>query len=162
MRKRLVITGIIIFACLIAFAVITTRHHFRTRQHSATMGIEKGKGRWGVRSENIGNLSTEQWKQIEKLQKNFRDDNAESIKQLMTKRFDLNTILDSDKPDADKAKAMQKQISDLNSNLAQKEIDLYLELRKINPDAKYGRGSVRDLGMMGMQNGFSLRGNDSY
>jgi len=105
------------------------------------MGAMKGK---------TSNLTAEQQEQVEKLQKKFREDNADTIKQLMTKRFDLNTILSSEKPDADKARAAQKEISDLTAKLAQKRIDLYFELLKVNPDAKLGQGRGRGMGMMGM------------
>jgi hypothetical protein len=80
----------------------------------------------------------------------FREENADTLKQLMSKQFDLKTILNSTKPDVEKAKAVQKEISDLNAKLAQKKIDLYIELRKINPNAKFGVKEGEGHGMKGM------------
>jgi len=96
----------------------------------------------------VSTLTAEQISQIEDLQKKFRNDNADTLKQLMTKKFDLNIILDSDNPDSAKAKAIQKEISDLNAKLAQRRIDLYTEILKINPDAKFHGG---------MKKGYSIK-----
>jgi Spy/CpxP family protein refolding chaperone len=150
MNKKIGISGILVLAALIAFPMMSMSQDAGTGKNTArTMKMERGKGQWGGRAGNNANLTTEQQDQIEKLHKKFRDDNADTIKQLMTKHFDLNTILDSDKPDGDKARAIQKEISDLNAKLAQKRIDLYIETRKINPDAKLGAGEGRGNGMMG-------------
>jgi len=147
MKKLIGITGILVLACLIAFPMMASAQGSGAGKRGRMAGIEMGKGQVGARGEKTSTLTTEQQAQIEKLQKKFRDDNADTLKQLMTKRFDLNTILDSDKPDAVKAKAIQKEISDLDGTLAQKRIDLFIELRKINPDAKLGRGLGKGMGM---------------
>ena len=39
-----------------------------------------------------------------------------------------------------KAKAIQKEISDLHAKLEQKRMDMYFELIKINPDIKFWKG----------------------
>jgi Spy/CpxP family protein refolding chaperone len=151
MKKFIIITGVLVLAGLISLPMLASAQGGRTwKQGNTTMGMEKGKGQQANRGDNTANLTTEQNEQIEKIQKKFREDNADTLKQLMTKRFDLNTVLDSDKPDADKAKSIQKEISDLDAKLAQKRIDLYIELHKISPDAKLGRGAGKGMGMMGM------------
>ncbi len=96
------------------------------------------------------NLTAEQISQIEDLHKKFRDENADTLKELMTRRFDLNMALDSDKPDTAKAKAIQKEISSLEAKLALKRIDLYAELLKIDPKAKFRGGMDRGHRMKGM------------
>lgn len=148
-RTTITIVGLLM-AGLLIFPIMATGKGFQ----GGMTDTQRGKGQMGSMTGKTSNLTTEQLDQIEKLQKKFRDDNADTIKQLMTKRFDLNTILGSDKPDADKAKAVQKEISDLSAKLAQKRIDLYIELRKISPDAGvgrgYGKGQGMMMGMMGM------------
>lgn len=149
MKKYVVITGMILLAGLLAFPMMASAQGAGAGKRAGIMGMESAKGQRGIMGEKTSNLTTEQQEQIEKLHKKFRDDNADTIKQLMTKRFDLNTILDSDKPDADNARAIQKEISDLNAKLAQKRIDLYIETRKINPNTKFGMGAGRGRCMMG-------------
>jgi Spy/CpxP family protein refolding chaperone len=150
MKRLMSIIGILLLAGLVASTIVFAAQETTAEKGAGRMGMQRGKGQLGAMRGKTSNLTTEQQEQIEKLQKKFREDNADTIKQIMTKRFDLNTILSSDKPDADKAKAAQKEISDLTAKLAQKRIDLDFELRKIAPDAKFGQGLGRGMGMMGI------------
>lgn len=152
MKRLTGVLGILLLAGLLAFPIAAAAQDSTAEKSTGRMmGMQRGKGQMGNMGNKTSSLTAEQQEQIEKLQKKFREDNADTIKQLMTKRFDLNTILSSDNPDADKAKAAQKEISELTAKLAQKRIDLYFELRKIAPDAKFGRGLGRGMGMMGIQ-----------
>ncbi len=136
MKKHVTIAGIIFLTGLFVLPMMAFGRGDKTGSHSGYMkGMTVPKAQTQAPA-----LTAEQISKIADLQKKFRDDNADILKQLMTKRFDLNTILDSDNPDAAKAKAVQKDISDLNAQLAQKRIDLYIEILKINPDAKYHGG----------------------
>jgi len=150
MKRMMSILGILLMAGIFAFSMSAAAQEPNMGKNTGKWsGMQRGRGITG----NMGNKSTltdEQQEQIEKLQKKFREDNADIIKELMIKRFDLKTILSSDKPDADKAKALQKEISELNSKLDQKRIELHLELMKIAPDANPGKGLGRGMGMMGM------------
>jgi len=122
-------------------------------KQATTMGMEKDKGMMGkgmMKERGAMNLTDEQRELISKLHQTFREENGDTIKQLMIKHYDLETNLNSERPDIEKAKAIQKEISDLNTKLAQKRIDFYFELRKINPKAKFGADAGRDLGMRGM------------
>jgi Spy/CpxP family protein refolding chaperone len=154
MKRFIGITGALLLAGLIAFPMSASSQGTGTGKHTGVMrGTEKGgvQGRTSV--DTAAKLTAEQQEKLNTVQQKFRDDNADALKQLMTKRFDLNNILDSDKPDAEKARAIQKEISDINSKLAQKRIDLYIEMRKINPAMKFGKGSGKGSGMMGMGTG---------
>ncbi|MBN1626157.1 MAG: periplasmic heavy metal sensor [Deltaproteobacteria bacterium] len=150
MKRLMSIIGVLLMAGIFAFPMASVAQGPNTGKNTGKWsGMQRGRGQMG----NTGNKSTltdEQQGQIEKLQEKFREDNADIIKELMTKRFDLNTVLSSDNPDAEKAKALQKEISELNARLAQERIDLQLELNKIAPDANFGRGMGRGMGMMGM------------
>jgi zinc resistance-associated protein len=112
------------------------------------------------------NLTDEQRKQLDTLYKKFHDDTAQLRNQLWTKKGELNTLLGSPNPDAAKAKAMQKELSDLQAKMAQERLTLQLEELKINPDARFGRGGLggphmrgRGMGMgMGMGPGSGMGG----
>jgi Spy/CpxP family protein refolding chaperone len=151
MKRLSGIIGILLLAGLFTGSMVYAAEDTATEKGAGKMmGMQRGRAQMGAMKGKTSTLTTEQQEQIEKLQKKFREDNADTTKQLMTKRFDLKTILSSDKPDADKAKAVQKEISDLTAKLALKRIDLYFELLKINPDAKFRQGIGRGMGMMGM------------
>jgi len=148
MSKYTLIAGMFLLAGLIIFPMTAASQGTTTEKQTTTMGMEKNKGHMmGMPGMN---LTGEQRDKISKLHQMFREENADTLKQLMTKQFDLRTILDSTKPDAEKAKAVQKDISDLKAKLAQKRIDLYFEVRKINPDAKFGSKEGKGHGMGGM------------
>jgi len=92
------------------------------------------------------NLTEEQRSQLDKLSQKFYDESAQVRNKIRSKSAELNTLLTSPNPDAEKAKALQKEISDLKAKLAQKRIDFRLEARKIAPELRFGRGYGRGYG----------------
>jgi Spy/CpxP family protein refolding chaperone len=145
MNRNIIIVGMFLLALLI-LPVTTIGQGSTTEKQTTTMGMEKGKGH--MMGMSGANLTSEQREKISDLHQKFREENADTLKQLMTKRFDLKTALTSDKPDVEKAKAIQKEISDIKAKLALKKIDLFIELRKINPNAKFGMDE-KEHGMRG-------------
>jgi len=110
--------------------------------------IGLGRGRmFGNRGPQMGNrpyqgivrdnLTNEQRKKIEDAYKAFLDETTDLRNNLRTKHTELTNLLSTADPDAEKAKALQKEISDLQAKLAQKRLELRLEILKINPDARY-------------------------
>ena len=73
---------------------------------------------------------------------------TDSIRQnLYSKELELRSELYKENPDVSKAGALQKEISELESELDQKRIDHMIKVRKIDPDA--GRGFAAMGPMMG-------------
>ncbi len=109
--------------------------------------IGLGRGRmFGNRGPQMGNrayqgirdsLTNEQREKIEDAYKAFLDETTDLRNNLRTKHTELTNLLSTADPDAEKAKALQKEISDLQAKLAQKRLELRLEILKINPDARY-------------------------
>ncbi|MFH1489863.1 MAG: periplasmic heavy metal sensor, partial [Pseudomonadota bacterium] len=99
-----------------------------------------GSGGW-----NDG-LTEEQRTQLDKLYQKFTDETSSLRNDLWSKRGELNTLLNSPSPDAEKAKALQKEISDLRSKMAEKRLDLELEEGKIAPDKGSARGYGKGYG----------------
>ena len=144
MKKQLTIAGIILMTGIFILPMASFGRGGKD-------GFFPGKNmRMTAPQAKASNLTAEQISQIEELHKKFRDENAETLKQLMSKRFDLGIIFDSDNPDLAKAKAIQKEISDLDAKLAQKNIDLFGKILKINPNAKFHGGMERGHRMKGM------------
>ena len=85
-------------------------------------------------------LTQEQWTQLDKLHQKFYDGTATLRNQLWTKRGELRILLNTSNPDAAKAMSLQKEISDLRTQMAQKRIQLQLDARKIAPNGRYGGG----------------------
>jgi Spy/CpxP family protein refolding chaperone len=95
-----------------------------------------------------GKLTDEQRGQLDKLHQKFFDDTAAVRSQMVAKQSELNILMNTSNPDFEKAKALQKEISDLRGKMGQERIKLFAEERKINPDARFGmgRGSMKGGG----------------
>jgi zinc resistance-associated protein len=139
MKRIITILGIVILAGAIALPAFAR-------------GPERGKGQYGRGQWGGGpaqgwrhhmgyeNLTDAQRSQLEKLHQDFYDKTAKLRIEMMTKRAELGVLLNTSNPDAEKARALQKEISDLRAQLAQEMINFQLEARKIAPDLRLGEG----------------------
>ena len=118
----------------------------------------RGPGYGGAYNRGNSNLTEDQAKELDALDKKFTDETAGLREKLWTKSGELNTLMNGADPDAVKAKALQSEISDLRSQMAEKRTGYELEARKINPDTRYGRGYGRGSGR-GMRGGPGYGGN---
>ena len=76
---------------------------------------------------------------------------TDSVRQnLYSKELELRSELYKENPDVSKAGAMQKEISELESELDQKRLDHMIKIRKLNPNA--GRGFMMGGHHMGYGN----------
>jgi hypothetical protein len=65
------------------------------------------------------------------------------------KKLELASEVAKQQPDIAAAAALQQEVSDLLAQLAQKHLEHFLRIQKINPDL--GRGGPMGFGMMGHQ-----------
>lgn len=94
-------------------------------------------------------LTDEQRAKLDTLYKQFYEEAMPLRDDFRAKRNELSAVLNAAEPDANKAKALQKEISDIQAKLAEKRVELAVEARKINPDIRFGRGyghPMRDYG----------------
>jgi zinc resistance-associated protein len=105
-----------------------------------------------------GALTAEQQGKMENLSQKFYDETAQTRDTLWSKMGELNRLFNSENPDAEKAKALQKEISDLRAKMAQARIEFELEERKIAPQDNNRRGSGRGYGPGMRGNGSGMRG----
>jgi Spy/CpxP family protein refolding chaperone len=108
-----------------------------------------GPGRWGggpgydcpnYYGPSGANLTDEQRNKLTELGRNFYDSTAQLRNQIWTKRSELRTLMSSPNIEQEKARALQKEISDLQAKMAQERLNFAVEERKINPDARFGGG----------------------
>ncbi|MBN2124816.1 MAG: Spy/CpxP family protein refolding chaperone [Deltaproteobacteria bacterium] len=85
-------------------------------------------------------LTDEQRAQLDQIHQKFLDETASIRNDLWAKQGQMRTLMGTSNPDAEKAKALQKEIFELKAKMAEKRIDLALEARKIDPDARFGMG----------------------
>ena len=152
-RSSIIITGLFL---AVVFAVPVMAQGIGWARGGRMMGFQGVP--WGfnpVPARGNDNLTSEQREKLEKARKTFIDGTTDLRNNLRTKVTELANLLSSAEPDANKAKALQKEISDLQANLAQKRLELRLEVLKINPDARYGHGQGRRT-MMGFGPGMGF------
>jgi len=85
-----------------------------------------------------GDLSAEDLKKLDEQRKAFFEGTENLRNDIYEKRLELRSELAKQNPDASKAGKLQKEISELKTQLGQKRIDHLIEMKKINPNV--GRG----------------------
>jgi zinc resistance-associated protein len=145
MKRLIAIIGILVLVGAIAVPVLAHGPGWGRGQHMG-WGGGPGQGSCGDYGPGAGNLTEEQRTQLDTLNKKFHDETAQLRNEMWTKSRELSAILNSPNPDADKARALQKEITGLRSQLAEKRLDFELEERKVAPDARFGSGYGRGSG----------------
>jgi Spy/CpxP family protein refolding chaperone len=86
------------------------------------------------------NLTPEQQTRLDQLTQEFSKKTGTLRNEIWAKSDELNTVLNATDPDTEKAKALQREISDLRSQLAEHQLAFEIEGRKVNPDFRSGGG----------------------
>jgi zinc resistance-associated protein len=106
-------------------------------------GHMMGYGPWSDRGYGR-NLSDAKVAKLDAAREQFFNDTRELRNQIADKQFDLRRELNIDNPDATKVTQLQKELSKLESEFDQKNIQYELEVRKILPEdavrSGYGYG----------------------
>jgi Spy/CpxP family protein refolding chaperone len=117
-----------------------------------------GSGEYGPRcgqGRGFGDsLSQEQIEQIETRREAFFKESEPIRQRLYEKEMALRSELAKENPDADAAKALQKEISELRSDFDQIRLEHRMEMRKIAPEIGRGyRGTEPGYGHRGPRGG---------
>ncbi|MFC1823563.1 periplasmic heavy metal sensor [Thermodesulfobacteriota bacterium] len=143
MKRLIIALGLVLLVA--AFALPVMAHGPGWGRGGHMMGY--GGGGPGYCSEYGGEysegLTEEKRVQLDKLAKQFYDETAQLRNELRFKASELDTLLNSAAPDAEKAKALQGEISALQAKMAQNRIDFELKTKKIIPEGSYSRGYGR-------------------
>jgi Spy/CpxP family protein refolding chaperone len=94
-----------------------------------------------------GELSEDQIQKLAKEQSAFFEATQDLRGRLYQKGLELRSELAKENPDANKAAALQKEISEMKAELGQKRLNHILNMKKISPEI--GRGFGGGYGMMG-------------
>ena len=158
--KRIAITlGILLLVGAVAYPVLARGPGWGRGDHRMgnwgggdhhMMGYRgPGPGYGPQAGRNYGNMTDEQRTQLDKLNQKFYDETEQIRNEIWTKSGELDALLNSSDPNAEKAKALQKEISDMRAKMAEARTDFELEARKITPEGYYGRGYSRGYGSRG-------------
>ncbi|MEJ2657395.1 MAG: periplasmic heavy metal sensor [Desulfobacterales bacterium] len=129
-------------------------HHSREWNHHGPEWHHGGYGYPGY-GYMMDNLSNEQIQKMNEQREAFFKSTEDLRQKIYQKRLALESELAKKNPDAKTALNLQKEISDLKSQIDQKRIEQYLEMKKIDPNL--GQRWMGP-GMMGHGYGWRYRG----
>ena len=133
MNKLMTTFGVLALVAVLALPVIVSAHDWGRGRHM--MGFWGDDSAYGRGS---GNLTAEQTEKLRDLDRTYYGEMAEHRNLIRDKSADLDAVLNSPNPDLEKAKTIQKEISDLRANLDEKALKYELEARKITPEFRSG------------------------
>jgi zinc resistance-associated protein len=144
MKKLTIVLSGLFLVTILAASAFSWDHHWRGGGHMmGSWGRDYDRGPY---NNGYGDLTEEQRTKLTELDKKFYDETAELRDDLWKKSTELNSILNNENPDIEKAKALQKEISDLSAELDSKGLEYQVEVRKIVPETRYSRGYGRGYG----------------
>lgn len=94
-------------------------------------------------------LTAEEQDKLDDLYSAFEDKTKDARNEIIKKQIDLNSVIEEKEPDLKKAKAIQKEINDLQAKISDAHLEFIIEAKKINPDMGFGRGAGMDRNMRG-------------
>ena len=161
MKTLVTILGILVLVGAVAVPVMAWQPGWGWGHHMM--------GDWGNGPEygrDYGNLTSDQRSKLDALDRKFYDETSDLRNQIWAKSRELDSVLDSSNPDLEKAKSLQKDISELKAKMDEKRLSYELETRKIIPEDRlgsaYGGGYGHHMGpygpgMMGYGPGYCWR-----
>jgi zinc resistance-associated protein len=102
--------------------------------------LGQGSGWGGGATGYQGNLSAQDFAKLNKERQAFFEDTRGLRENLYQKELELRSELAKQDPDAAKAATLQKEVSDLQSQLNQKRIEHRIKMQKENPEFFADRG----------------------
>lgn len=112
-------------------------------------GMGFGPGPYYDYDNNFSRLTEEEQDKLDDLYSAFEDKTKEARNEIIKKQIDLNAVIEDKEPDLKKAKAIQKEINDLQATISDAHLEFIIEAKKINPDMGFGRGAGMDRNMRG-------------
>ena len=144
---------------IITFGLVAVMLLGVTYAYSQGPGFGPGPGagpRWGEKPyQGQGepgkalNLTPEQKTKMDELRTKFREENAQLIGAIVTKRIELQSLWSNPKADAKAIQDKEKELRDLQNQMRDKTVQMRLEARKVlTPEqiAQLGQGRGFGLG----------------
>ena len=101
-----------------------------------------------------GSIDNESREKLDQLNRRYYEKTSDLRNGLYEKSDELDALLAGPNPDREKAKGLERELSDLRSQLDQERLDYELEARKITPEARSDRGYGRGMWVRGSGMGY--------
>lgn len=99
-----------------------------------------GPGSCGRYDREYGYQNPEERTRPDQTEQKFYNETASLREQIRTKSAELDAVLSEPNPDLEKARTLQKEISDLQAKMDEKRLNYELQTRRNAPDGSYDRG----------------------
>jgi hypothetical protein len=137
MKKGITISGIVLLMAVFAIPAFG-----RWGRGPHMLGYGGGGPGWcGNYYGTYGSLTQDQQNELKQLDQKFRDEMIQLRNAMWSKWDERTRLLDSENPDPDNLKTLQKEISDIRSKMDALHLNYELEAREIAPDVGPRRGS---------------------
>ena len=151
MKKLVTIIGILLLTAVIAYPVFAHGPGWGRWDHMWGSGGGPGSHRQDGRG--FRGLTEEQQAKLDGFDQKFFNETGSLRGEIWSKKAELDSLLNSQNPDGEKMKALQKEISTLQAQMSEKRLSYRLESRKVAPEDYY-RGNTRGYS----ERGWSSRG----
>jgi len=85
-------------------------------------------------------VAPEQQQKLNSLDQKFVNDTSATRNNIWNKQNEMTALLNGENPDPAKLRTLQKEISGLKAQMAEKRLAYRLETRKVAPEGTYGGG----------------------
>ena len=140
MKRTATVIGIVILVGALAIPV------FAHGRFGGGRGWSGGPGSCWQGETAYEALSEDQRNELSKLDETFFNETAELRREIWVKSDELNVFLNTADPDPVKAKALNKELSDLKAKMSEQRLDYELKARKVVPKGEFARGYGRGHG----------------
>jgi zinc resistance-associated protein len=140
MKRIAIVTGILILGAALTVPALARGPYGGGR------GWSGGPGSCWQDTPSAQNLTEDQRNELNKLDEAFFEQTAELRREIWVKSDELNLLMRKSDPDAQKAQALQREISERRAKMAEQRLDHELKARKIAPERRFARGHGRGSG----------------
>jgi zinc resistance-associated protein len=159
MKKTIIIISSLLMVSLVAGSVFARGQGKGQRMGAGYNQDCRGYGGQGI----INELSKEQRDELRALRQTFVDETYEVRTAKFQKRQEMRMLMETSEPDRAKLGKLSQEITDLQKQIRDKQIDFRLAAKKISPELGMGRGFGKGHGKglkRGGQRGCQGQGNN--
>ena len=142
MRKLMTVVGVVLLVGVMAYPVFARGRGWGGGCSGwGPGGGGQGAGQgycWQNQGANTA-LTPEQQSKLNALDQNFFNETSTLRNNIWNKQTEMALLLNGENPDAAKLQTLQKEISALKAQMAEKRLVYRLEARKVAPNNTYGR-----------------------
>jgi len=155
MKKLVTVLGVLLLVGVMAYPVFARGSGWGRGCSGWGSGGGQGNGSGDCRRDQGGSpaLAPEQQKELNNLNQKFFNETSSLRNNIRNKQNEMSLLLNGENPDTAKLQTLQKELSTLKSQMADKRLAYRLETRKVAPQGAYGGGYGRGRGYGGNRGG---------